>query len=240
MKRTYRAEGWSFFDRIYCITLRDRTDRRSRAHREFVRLGIASRVEFVVVDRHPTHSEQGIYESRLTCLRKGIAAGAACILIFEDDVAFERFDPQVLDESVAFLRQREDWGIFFLGCMVKRSRITESPAVRSIDYACLAHAFAIRRHWAHKLIEKPWQNMAFDVVLRNLDAKTLAVYPMFAFQGDASTDNFRLIGLDRVRRLCGGLRRLQKVNEWYHCNRWPVVFVHAVVLLIIIYFWMIQ
>lgn len=227
MNRDNGLADWTFFDRIYCITLRDRTDRRSRVHRQFTRLGIASRVQYMVVERHPTDSEQGIYESHMRCLREGIETGAHRMVIFEDDVAFERFDPRSFNQSIAFLKHHPDWTLLFLGCLVKRSYATESAAIRVIDYSCLSHAYAINRPCALQVVEKPWRKRPFDVMLRGLNVTSYAVCPMFAFQNDAVTDNDRHRALDRIRRWCGGLRRIQKVNEWYNRHRWWVVALHV-------------
>ena len=38
--------GWDFFDRLYCISLREREDRRKSALQEFSKVGLADRVEF--------------------------------------------------------------------------------------------------------------------------------------------------------------------------------------------------
>ncbi len=238
MNRENNQIGWAFFDRIYCITLQDRADRRSRVKRQFARLGIASQVRYMVVERHPTNSEQGIYESHLHCIRKGLEAGARRILIFEDDVAFERFDPETFNESIAFLEDHPDWALLFLGCLVKRSRATESPAIRSIDYSCLSHAYAINRPCALHVVEKSWRNLPYDVMLRGLNEVSYAVCPMFAFQNDATTDNDRHRVLDRIRRWCGGLRRIQKLNEWYHRHLWLVVALHVAGLGLAFLVWM--
>lgn len=239
MNRDNGVAGWTYFDRIYCISLRHRTDRRSQAHRQFTRLGIASRVDYMLVDRHPTDSEQGIYESHLRCLRQGLEAGARRMLIFEDDVTFDGFDPRAFKQAVAFLERHPEWMLLFLGCLVKGSRATESAAIRAIDYRCLAHAYAIHGPCARQVVEKPWRNLPFDVMLRGLDATSYAVCPMFAFQNDAATDNDRHRFLDRIRRCCGGLRRIQKVNEWYHRHRWLVVALHVAVLGLAFLVWLI-
>lgn len=180
----------------------------------------------MVVERHPTDSEQGIYESHMRCIREGLVAGARHMLIFEDDVVFERFGAPSFNQSIAFLKQHPDWTLLFLGCLAKRSRATESAAIREIDYSCLAHAYAINRPCALQVVEKPWRNIAFDVMLRGLNDTFYAVSPMIAFQNDATTDNDRHRLLDRIRRWCGGLRRIQKINEWYHQHRWLVVALH--------------
>ncbi len=69
------AAAWGSFDQIYCISLSQRVDRRENAQREFARIGLGDRVQFIIVDSHPTDSEQGIFESHMACLRAGLAAG---------------------------------------------------------------------------------------------------------------------------------------------------------------------
>jgi hypothetical protein len=54
-----------------------------------------------------------------------------------------------------------------------------------------------------------------------------AVYPSFAFQSDSRSDNLRLRKVDRLRRLCGGLARIQKFDEFYHRHRLAVIGLNA-------------
>ena len=103
---------WSHFDKIYCISLLERTDRRNRARTMFVTVGLLDRVEFEIVRSHRHNCEQGIYESHLSCIKKGVFSGAKNILIFEDDIFFDRFDPWKLKSCVTFL-ENSDWDIFF-------------------------------------------------------------------------------------------------------------------------------
>ena len=107
------AGGWDYFDAIYCISLAGRPDRRRSAEVQFERVGLADRVEFLVTEKHPVDAEQGIYESHMACLRKGIAAGARAIIVFEDDVVFERFDAAVLTACIEFLTTAPAWRSFF-------------------------------------------------------------------------------------------------------------------------------
>ena len=67
---------WDFFDAVYCISLAGRPDRRKTAGRQFKTVGLLDRVEFVIAQKHLTDNEQGIYESHMTCIEKGLAAGA--------------------------------------------------------------------------------------------------------------------------------------------------------------------
>ncbi|MBI9083741.1 MAG: glycosyltransferase [Desulfobacterales bacterium] len=229
-----QSNPWAFFDRVYCITLADRPDRRKSAEAEFARVGLAGRVEFVMARRHPSNSEKGIYLSHLKCLRKGIDAGARVMAVFEDDVVFDRFNPAVLKESTGFLSACPGWNILFFGCLVRGSRPTRTTAVVAIDYRCLAHAYAVHRHFALALVKKPWRQSPFDAILKRFTHGYYAVYPTFAFQSDSATDNLRLKGLDRFRRLCGGLQRIQKVNEWYYRNRSLVIAAHLFLALVLV------
>ena len=225
---------WSFFDRVYCISLVTREDRRTEAMRQFSRVGLAEKVEFLLVEKHPTDCEQGIYESHLRCMAKGLENGAEHILIFEDDIIFERFSPEILKHAVDFLRD-EDWQAFFLGCMVKKSYKTANPFVVRIGFRSLTHAYAIQREFAENMVShNPWNNIAFDDFVRDLDSPRMyAVYPSFAFQSDALSDHDPYLPLDRFRRICGGLRSIQKRNEFYHHHKWVIIGCHILVLLAI-------
>ena len=201
------------------------------------RVGLADRMTYMCVDRHPTDSEQGIYASHMACIRNGLADGARHILIFEVDVIFERFSSARLEAALSFLRLQPEWQILFLGCMVTKSRATESSAVRKVAYRCLAHAYALNRSCAEKLVQKPWCGTPFDAILGKLKDGLFACYPSFAFQSNAASDNLRLRKLDQFRRLCGGLRRIQKLNEWYNCHKAALIAVHLACLAVLL--WMI-
>jgi hypothetical protein len=234
------SADWSCFDRIYCISLDNRGDRRREAMRQFAAVGLADRVEFVIVKKHPTDCEQGIYESHLQCMVRGLAAGAGAMLIFEDDIVFDRFSPQVLARSIEFLRENKDWQVFFLGCMVKWSRRVTGAAVVRIGYRSLTHAYAIGRDFAETMVrEHPWRNVAFDDFLRDLESERMyAAYPSFAFQSDSPSDNDPYLPLDRFRRLCGGLRSLQKANEFFQRYKWWIVGAHIVPILAVAAVWL--
>jgi len=229
------ADPWSFFDRIFCITLKERPDRRAQAEAQFARVGLTGRVIFYVADRHPSDCEQGIYESHLACLRRGLAEGARRLLIFEDDVLFEGFDPERFGQALTFLDGRPDWQILFLGCLVKRSRATASAAVREISYGCLTHAYAANRPCAETLAQHPWRGVPIDAVMAQLNQGFYGCCPMFAFQSNAASDNYRLRRLDRFRRWCGGLRRIQKANEFWNRHRTTILILHIVGLAVLLW-----
>jgi hypothetical protein len=208
-------DSWSFFDKIYCISLDKRIDRREQAKKQFADQGFLERVEFVVVAKHPTNQEEGIYLSHMKCLKKGIDSGAQNILVFEDDVFFDRFDPHVLQRACEYLQKLPRWNGFFLGCMIDGSKSTDEKNLKKITHRTLAHAYALNRPFAKELAMKGWNGTPFDEFLRLHNKDYYAIYPMCAFQGLSGTDNQR-VAIDRIRRLFGGLPFIQKINELYH------------------------
>jgi GR25 family glycosyltransferase involved in LPS biosynthesis len=226
------SELWRFFDKAYCISLEEREDRRQEAERQFRAVGLGDRVEFVIVKKDPVDAERGIYESHLACLRRGIQAGARTMLVFEDDIVFDRFDTKVLSDCVRFLSVHYDWKIFFFGCLTSGSRKTANASVLKVRYRSLAHAYAIQHGFAGTLLARPWRRQPYDMLISSLSGEYYAAYPAFAFQSNSRTDNTRRKKLDRWRRRCGGLLRIQKLDELYH--RHPVVVIGAHVFLIVI------
>lgn len=224
---------WDFLDKAYCISLRHRADRRRQSEIQFGLVGLLDRVEFVECTRHPQNSEQGIFESHLLCIRKGLESGARHMAVFEDDVIFDDFSPDRVTGSVRFLKSLDDWEVLFLGCLVSGSRSTASPAVRQVRYRSLAHAYVLNRPFAEKLDKIKWSGKPFDAMLQSFVRSPYAIYPSIAFQSSASSDNLRLKGLDRIRRLCGGLLFIQKMNERFHRNIKTIVLVHLLAALAI-------
>jgi len=157
------------------------------------------------------------------------------MIIFEDDICFGRFNPQTLKSAMDFVSSDTNWKMLFLGCMVKGSRKTENKSVLKINFRSLCHAYVINSGFAKRLVKTPWRKIAFDDMLRNLeDNHFYAVYPSFAFQGNSRSDNQRYRALDRFRRLCGGLKRVQKMNELFHLNKRLIVMMHVLLILMLV------
>ncbi len=224
-------DRWAAVERIYCISLDEREDRRTQAAREFASAGLADRVEYHVVPKH-RDPEKGCFESHIACISKGFRAGAERILVFEDDIRFERFHPEILEKAMTFLEKEPDWHMLFLGCMVRRSRRTRHPGILRVRFRSLTHAYILRRDFAAGLVDRPWHGVPFDDFIRDLrDDHSYAVHPAFVFQSDSRSDNERYLPLDRFRRLCGGLIRLQKLDEFLHLHRPLLVAIHVMALL---------
>jgi GR25 family glycosyltransferase involved in LPS biosynthesis len=228
------VRAWDFFDRIYCISLANRPDRQEHARGQFERVGLLDRVEFVIVDKHPTDSEHGIFESHLECLRKGLAAGSQNIVVFEDDILFLRFSPKLLDRAITFMKTNADWDMFFFGCFVYSSRKTSFPSILQVQYRCTAHAYVVNRSFAQRIVGQSWRGIAYDDALRSITHhQAYAVYPSFAFQSGSATDNSKLRTIDRIRRMIGGVRVLQRWNE-FSSRHWPAIIMNHIVIALIL------
>jgi hypothetical protein len=226
---------WDFFDRFYCISLKEREDRRKSALKEFSKVGLADRVEFVIDERHPYNMEQGVYESHMMCLRNGLEAGARNIAVFEDDVEFDRFDPERLRSCTEFLREHPEWKVLLLGALIRSSRKTTNPCVQKVRYQSLTHAYALNRKYAETLAYDPWQGIVNDTLFRPLTDDVYAIYPMCAFQKNLISDNYKYPTLIIIRRLLGGLNRIQKAIEFYHRHKFGIYAVHIIVILLALF-----
>jgi GR25 family glycosyltransferase involved in LPS biosynthesis len=227
---------WDFFDKIYCISLEERSDRRKEAKIQFDKVGLSHKVEFFIAQKHPDDCEEGIYNSHLACIKKGLQAGANRMVIFEDDIRFERLDPIALKNCIDFLSSNSQWNALFFGCLVSGSKKTRNKSVLKIKYRSLSHAYALNRPFAQILAAKPWQKIAFDAMLNSSQEAFYAIYPSFAFQSNSATNNDRYVLLDKFRRLCGKLRRIQKWNELYLRYRTIIIVLHLILILAIM-FW---
>ena len=78
------------------------------------------------------------------------------------------------------------------------------------------------------------KEIAYDDMLRDFNNGFYAIYPSFSFQSSDRSDNERYLRLDKFRRLCGGLWRIQKLNEFYHRHRFLVIALHIIVVFLII------
>jgi hypothetical protein len=217
--------AWHFFDKIYCISLESRSDRLMEARRQFASVGLADRVEFIVVQKNMDDQVKGIFQSHMSCLTKGLAAGARHILVFEDDILFRGYSERKLHEACLFLQETGGWNAFFLGCLTNGSTKTASAAVAKVKYRCLAHAYALNRPFAERLVREKWSGIPFDDLLRRCNDSFFALSPMCAYQGLAGSDN-RTVALDRLRNVFGGLPFIQKSNEIFQNNKILIYALH--------------
>ena len=142
---TSRANPFDFFDKIYCISVPSRTEKRERAVRQFESIGILDRVFFFdAIMQDP--SWVGCRESHRACIREAKDDGAENVLIFEEDVFFLHRDFSALDSALNSL-SKFDWEVFTLGIAVHRVKKHISENLCLVK-GSLNHAYAIhKRCW---------------------------------------------------------------------------------------------
>lgn len=227
------ASCWDFFDKIYCISLSTRKDRRILAHKEFTKVGLEDRVEFITVTKHLDNPEQGIFESHMHCLQKGLAGNGQHILIFEDDVFFQKFDPRNLLQACEYLNAPQNtWDGLFLGCLTSDSKKMKEQPLTQIRYRCLAHAYGLNRGFAKTIAWENWSGIPFDELLRRKQSTFYGLYPMCAFQGRSGTDN-HTYALHLVRRILGGLPFIQNANQFYHRHKTIILLSHFTIFVLL-------
>jgi hypothetical protein len=217
--------SWSFFEKVYCISLRERSDRRRQVNEELARVDLQDRVELHIVERHPLDRAQGIFESHMQCIQRGLERGAGNILIFEDDVFSRSLDPSIVDRVCRALQERPGWNALFLGCITSAIRNTGMPGVSEIDYRCLAHAYALNTPFARRITGETWKGIPIDDLLRRKCTNFFAISPMCAFQGLAGTDN-QTDAINRLRTIFGGLSFIQSANKLYQGHKVAIVAAH--------------
>lgn len=231
-------DGWDYFDRFYCISLEKCHDRRKNVLKSFSKVGLTGKVDFVLVKPHPINIEQGMYESHMTCLRRGLECGAKNIVVFEDDVIFDRYNAENFKKCTQFLSEHPEWKVLLLGALIRSSRKTTNQFIQKVRYRSLAHAYALNRSYAETIAYEPWQGIVIDSIFCPLKEGIYSVYPMFAFQKDFSSDNDKKYKtLESIRRLCGGLEHIQKVNEFYNRHKLSIFLIHIIFIAFMFYYY---
>src|SRR5262245_29693623 len=112
-----------YFDRGYVINLRERTDRRRGAVKEFRKIGIevpSSKIEFYTAIRptepaqFPTAGARGSFTSHRDILDLAQRDRLRNVLVFEDDIRFLDFNTDQTTAITNRLRQI-DWDIVYFG-----------------------------------------------------------------------------------------------------------------------------
>jgi hypothetical protein len=87
------------------------------------------------------------------------------------------------------------------------------------------------RQYAETLAYEPWQGIVNDTFFWPLTDDIYAIYPICAFQKNFTSDNYKYPKLVLIRRLLGGLERIQKANEFYHRHKFGVIAAHVMIIL---------
>lgn len=220
--RPAEVPDWSFVDAVFCISLATRDDRMRHAAAQFHALGLCRHVVFYRPDPDPRSGVAGCWEAHRTVAALARAQGAARVLVFEDDVLFDRpVTPRRLRSVAAALDSLPaGWMLFYLGHWPLRVCPVGRHVVRTSS-GC-THAYIASRRLLDWLVDRPWGSPGVakhPLVGRGIDAAfallpdAFAYVPMLAVQAPLASDTF---GDERKRRP-KKKRRLRHIVT--HC-RW--------------------
>lgn len=144
----------NFFDGIFCINLKERTDRWEQAQKEFDKLNIKDSVTHFPALKLD-NGALGCRESHLSIIRKAKDNGLKNVLIFEDDVLVIDDNIKHLNTTITDLKDVE-WDLFYLGATVDPNIGRLEPYTSNLvktNFAYTTHAYAVN-HSVYDLILK--------------------------------------------------------------------------------------
>lgn len=168
-------------DAVYCISLKERSDRRA-LFRETVQCMIENPVTFHVVARH-VDPVRGCYESHQEVARRALESGAKRVLIFEDDVK-----PYELKASQVWFINRflctRKFEALHLGYSMGRTWLTWFPFIARGRVVAL-HAYILSKEGCQRLVDTPYDCTPVDVFFKKRIRQHCA-FPMMFRQHAAS------------------------------------------------------
>lgn len=194
--------AWDFFDRVFCINLRHRTDRLKRSVQEFKHVGLTGRVELLIVDLQTENPHGfaspgfwGNLQSHRQCLVAAHNKGSRNVLIFEDDVEFYDADFEVDIKKVTD-QLPHDWRLLYLGSIkTMRDCRPYSENLLLLDHCFSVHAIAVNGSFFEialkcldvaELLGRPVDSIYCDVVQKS--GKCYLANPMLVQQADGYSD----------------------------------------------------
>jgi glycosyl transferase family 25 len=165
--------------KAYCISLRDRVDRRKIVSRQFTDANID--VEFFLVDPDVGNPERGCFNSHQLVARHAKSIGENFIMIFEDDVVFDRKLSRRDFENIDWLIENQGgWDIIYLGGLLGEVWPTNRLGLVRCSLMC-AHAYILSGNGINKILSAEYSGMPVDVFYA-IEFKAFSLFPLVASQ----------------------------------------------------------
>ena len=181
------SNPFSFFDKIYCISMSNKSLNWMQAEKQLKILGIYDRTQRIQAIKEEKYWE-GCRKSHQLCIRDAKKCDAKSILILEDDFVFVSRDMSLLESALNNLKEY-DWELFYLGAVIEK-KLKDLK-----DNLCLAkvwatHAYAINHKVFDKILAFKGDDGTFngcpaghlDVFYYRNNFKTYLINPIMALQ----------------------------------------------------------
>lgn len=186
-------------DKVFCISLKDREDRRKLVASEFSTL--TNPIEFIVVEKDADNPERGCFNSHIQCAKIALERGYRRVLILEDDATFITPKRKHIDQINRFLKLRNPQ-LFHLGGILGREwLIPYRGVVRSRLTG--AHAYILSKKACKRLSKKRYEGTAIDSLFCRF-FRSYCAFPMISQQqpeARASSDIMAHRALTKAKRV---------------------------------------
>lgn len=164
-------------DAAFCISLREREDRRRELEAELAPLGLD--IEYYLADRDTGNPERGCFTSHQACAAAALERGCRRVLMLEDDARLEQHDTRQTAAINRFLEWRNP-ELFYLGGIVGRMWRIPWPYVVRCRLAA-THAYILSENGCRKLCAIPYADQPIDSMYAKR-YKAYGAYPLLLEQ----------------------------------------------------------
>lgn len=185
---------FSFFEKIYCINLSNRTDRWDHCQNQFSKFGIYNVQRFDAVKcNHPGLSAKanahiGCVLSHYNIIKEAKLKNYSNILVLEDDFLFLK-EPNELNIKLkkSLDELPPDWDIFYLGCNFVKGYDYE-PAERlsdnliKVNTGFCTHSLAYSSKGMDKILKSFKVNSESDILYFSREYESIGWYLVREFQ----------------------------------------------------------
>jgi len=172
-------------EKIYCISLRERQDRRDLCKLEFNKLGITN-VYYHIVDRHLLGGAHGCTQSHIECVMDAKNNDYENILIFEDDVFFTDNAVNIINNDK--IKIPDDYWFFYLGGSLRLADFYGENVIHSLLIQT-THAYILNKRAFDLILKYGPMNVSIDNYLINrIDYINLPIKEKYLVQNTINKD----------------------------------------------------
>lgn len=174
---------------IYCISLRERCDRRFLTSKVFEKYNL--NVKYYIAEKDPTDGARGCFNSHTNIIKAAYKDDLDYVAIFEDDItsSISKKEFNIRMSYVIKFIKNNHFDIFYLGSfptMYYNECHKISKYIYKIPALC-AHAYILSRSGINKYKNLVYQNVPIDIIYLN-NNNAFAIYPSIFYQREDISD----------------------------------------------------